>query len=283
MSMSTVRKQRSGFTLIELLVVIAIIAILIGLLLPAVQKVREAAARMQSSNNVKQMGIAIHAIASAHNGVQMPSYDGTIGTTGFSTTAFVHMLPYIEQEVLYRNMTATGVVVATTQPVKTYLAPADPTNSPTTVLTSYATSYNALGGANGNTGISINAVTDGTSQTVWIAERYAVCRADTSTTPTCSHTWFTSGTNANSGSGITYYFASTGVSCSFLGVAGTYAFQIKPGVGQADDRVPQGCSTGSVIVGLMDGSARGISSGLSGSTWFIVNTPNSGDVVGNDW
>jgi prepilin-type N-terminal cleavage/methylation domain-containing protein len=281
MSMFSIRKQRSGFTLIELLVVIAIIAILIGLLLPAVQKVREAAARMQSSNNVKQMGIAIHAIASAHNGVQMPSYDGFIGTIGLSATCFVHMLPYIEQEVLYRNMTSTGVVVATTSPVKTYLAPADPTNSPTSVNCSYATSYLALGGNNGNTGISINAVTDGTSQTVWIAERYAVCRAGSTFATTCTHTWYLSGTNATSGSGRTYYFPSTGVTSSV--VAGTYAFQIKPGVAQADDRVPQGCSTGSVIVGLMDGSARGISSGLSGSTWYIVNTPDQGDVVGNDW
>src|SRR5580658_9892506 len=90
--------RRMGFTLIELLVVIAIIAILIGLLIPAVQKVRESAQRTQSENNLKQIGLAVNNIASNDSTGDIPPAYGPWPAGGtVSQNFFESLLPYIEQ------------------------------------------------------------------------------------------------------------------------------------------------------------------------------------------
>ena len=194
---------RRGFTLIELLVVIAIIAILIGLLLPAVQKVREAAARARCQNNVKQIGLACHNYESA-NAVLPAWSQASSSETG---SAHFYLLPYLEQENLFRLANGHSFAVRT-EPVKGFACPADVTNSDgrfsadAVAQNAARISFNSV--AYGATSYILNAqvaagqptaghstkgsrtligVTDGTSNTVLVAERMAWCMGPDFPTP----------------------------------------------------------------------------------------------------
>jgi len=262
------RQSRKGFTLIELLVVIAIIAILIGLLLPAVQKVREAAARSQSSNNLKQMMLGMHNLAGNNQDKFCPGYGPVNGllTSGQASNPWTyHLLPYIEQDNIYKNIGTSSNAY-----IKTYNAPADPTFSGQAGWTSYAANQLAFPVGTPYTLFNLNGGNDGTSVTIGIAERYAV--SSTMTTPVTStgatHVWY-------------------GTDVTFLAVSGNpgvpYPFQTKPPVSQVVEQVPQGMSAGGIQLAMCDGSVRTVNSSTSNQTWYWACTPNGGEVLGSDW
>jgi prepilin-type N-terminal cleavage/methylation domain-containing protein/prepilin-type processing-associated H-X9-DG protein len=136
--------HRPGFTLIELLVVIAIIGVLVSLLLPAVQKIREAANRTSCLNNLKQIGLALHNYHDTFKGFPtafrlLPAPDTSVsfpGAARYGASAFTLILPYLEQDNLYRQIDTTRAVLSTVNmppgnpaystPIKTFLCPSAP-------------------------------------------------------------------------------------------------------------------------------------------------------------
>lgn len=157
--LSSSQSRPRGFTLIELLVVIAIIAILIALLVPAVQKVRGAAARAQCLNNLKQIGLALHNCHDATKGFPAPFFPPGVTSDQWSIPA--RLLPYVEQDTVYKlidfNLSYAVQPAVTQQRVSIYICPSDPGDKPRPdgAITHYPISY----GANMGTWMVYNAAT----------------------------------------------------------------------------------------------------------------------------
>jgi len=300
--MSHVRRRR-GFTLIELLVVIAIIAILIGLLLPAVQKVREAAARMTCTNNLKQIGLALH----NHHGTyeRLPpgfsSKSLTINGEGMGPGWgwAAHTLPYLEQDNLFRQIDFTKDItdpVHATVRVRTLKVFRCPSDSPLadtcdiptasgTVKVAFA-NYVAMGGTfevtaypdTGNGCFSRNSrtrfgdITDGTSNTIFVMERESKRSPRT--------TWvgaLTGSTNPP----INPAYDEEGPPTLVLTNTGPADEGRVPN--NALDHVEDASSkhTSGVNTLLGDGSVRMIRNTINPATWEALGTRAGGEVVGD--
>jgi type II secretory pathway pseudopilin PulG len=269
--MYSIRRSRSGFTLFQLLLVLAILLILLALLLPAIVKVRMAAARSQGSNNLKQLCLATANCCDTYQGKIPPTVgpypvdaqNGAVGTVHFI------LLPFIEQQNVYNNAfdgnryrVSHGGTAATL--CKVFLAPSDPSAPPNHLyegwlaLCNYPANYLVFEKGNNRYPASI---TDGTSNTIMFAERYQTCNGQ-------PHAWGYDGW---------YYWTPT------FAYYSTARFQVLPPVKDCDPERAQSLSPDGISVGLADGSVHFVSSKVSAQTWFFACTPNGGEVLGADW
>lgn len=276
---------RRGFTLIELLVVLAIIAILLAVLISAIQKVREAALRTESMNNVKQFNLAVHNYATGRNG-RMPVVNGSPTGPNKSQSLFQAILPQLEAHTVFLESMKKNQSYPF---MRIFVSPADPTfqgevNLP---LSSYAANAQVFWG---NPSLS-STYRDGSSNTIAFAEHYA---------SNCQGYWFYwpldecsggGGRRATfadgwpdmlkGGCGDNYPVTKGNPSISLSGFP-WWTFQAAPPQDKCYSSVAQTPHTSGMIIGLGDGSVRTVAPSVAPQVYWGAVTPHSGEVLG-DW
>jgi type II secretory pathway pseudopilin PulG len=274
--------RRPGITLVELLVVIGIIGVLIGLLLPAVMKVREAAARAESMNNLKQIGLAVQNFASDRDG-QLPTHNwfGSSGIRGPSV--FDALLPYIEQGNALNQMRAepTAYVV-----VKTYHSPADPTLQ--AALAFSIAWFASVGSYAANACVFAynprfpSTFPDGTSSTILFAEHYAFnCQGayfDTTVSQVMLGFFWRRASFADWANGDVVPETTGSPPISQPSEPGL-TFQAAPSVKDCKPYIPQTPFSSGMPTALADGSVRIVSPGVAPTVFWGAVTPAGGEVI----
>jgi prepilin-type N-terminal cleavage/methylation domain-containing protein len=250
-------RPRGGFTLIELLVVIAIIAVLIGLLVPAVQKVREAAARTESLNNLRQCGIAAHGYHDTYKRLP-PSAGFAAGRWG---TVHYFILPFIEGKNIFNLAADSNSALVSTYVFKPYLSPMDPSATDGRVAGLGATNFAANVQAFPLTGARIPAYfASGTSNCVLFASVFNACSASTGNAwPERLNPAYTP---------LLTDFSST---------------PEQPVSTTCTKGWSQGFGASGALVCMGDASTRLVTPGVSLTTWQTVCNPQTTAIPDDDW
>ncbi len=281
--------RRSGYTLVELLVVVGIVAVLIGLLLPAVQKAREAANRMSCKNNLKQIILATHHFADTRQG-NLPTIDGAKGSANPGDSVHLALLPYIEQGNAYAYMQAHPRDMPPV--VKSFLCPSDPTARGINLsVSSYA--------ANAQVFHTFPALPrtfgDGTSNTIAFAEHYAndcqrhqfLYTISVLFSPQVRRATFADGGRQflNYQNYGDIYPVTRGMPPVTIGDDPEATFQVAPSPPnkKCDPFVAQAAHPGGMVVALADGSVRVLARGMSPAAYWGAVTPARGELPGSDW
>jgi prepilin-type N-terminal cleavage/methylation domain-containing protein len=290
--------RRRGFTLIELLVSIAIIAVLIGLLLPAVQKVREAANRAKCKNNLKQLGLACH---NYHD--NWGWFPPGIGYYPDPTPAqarkpfgnfLVHLLDYLELGDRYQVSYHWDNRDFYSRPIPIFLCPSDPTVGQNLRDSSEGRDLAGCSYA-GNAQVFCkvdaddvlidpenkptlpNSIPDGTSNTILVTEKYARCTNDTY--PVGGTCWAYS----LRGTFVEPLHPGFAIAWPPAGIRESSVFQDRPVSDKCDPTRASTAHADGILACFADGVVKSISPSISGRTWWALCTPARGDVPGPDW
>lgn len=296
--------NRTGFTLLELLIVIMIIAILIALLLPSVRRVRDASNRVTTTSFLKQCSLALHGFHGTHK--MLPPSSHAVGPEfdGLLATPHVHLLPFIEQDNLFKKYVAVmdsmvpprraiglsnGTAFTPMPIVVTFLSPQDPGQDPDNGAANMLANlrvFDEVGVKQGPakhrdafmpTGHGKSTIpdtfTDGTSNTIVFTTGYRHAGSMRFYDTPC-----TSGGGPFFGA-----TAQTMPATSEPSMPKGAIFQIQPRLDAAVAGVPQALSAGGISVGLGDGSVRQVAVSITSETWARACQPNDGQPLNDDW